>query len=150
MLEFRPHHFLCTIGFQGKGYSAEFVKNYAEISTRLKGPGFEAGYTETPTGDLIKIRVVAETDSICAPCPSKRGALCETQEKIDRLDHAHAEILGLKTGDELTWGEAKKLLAQKFTLEKFDTACQPCSWKSLGVCETALIELKKAHSEALS
>ena len=28
MLEFRPHHFLCTLGFEGKGYSDEFVRNY--------------------------------------------------------------------------------------------------------------------------
>lgn len=145
MLEFRPHHFLCTIGFQGKGYSADFVRNYAEISTRLKGAGFEAGYTESESGDEIQIRVVGQTDSICAPCPSKRGALCETQAKIDRLDTAHAAILGLTTGQELTWGEAKTLIAKKFTLEKFEAACEPCSWKSLGVCKTALIELKKAH-----
>jgi hypothetical protein len=145
MYEFRPHHFLCTVGFQGKGYSPAFVKNYAAISTELKGPGFENGYQEISSGDAVKIRVVNKTDSICGPCPSKRGDLCETQEKIDRLDLAHADILGIKSGDELTWCEAKKRIAGSFTVENFNVACEPCSWKPLGICKTALLELKKAQ-----
>jgi hypothetical protein len=137
MLEFRPHHFLCTVGFQGKGYSPEFVANYTGIADRLRGPG----------GDLIPIRVTEVTDSICGPCPSKRGDLCETQSKIDRLDQAHAEVLGIRGGDEMTWGEAKLKIAEKFTLEKFHESCEPCSWKTMGVCEAALIDLKKGESK---
>ena len=137
MLEFRPHHFLCTVGFQGKGYSPEFVANYKEIANTLRKPG----------GDAVRIRVTSVTDSICGPCPSKRGDLCETQEKIDRLDHAHAEVLGIREGDEFTWAEAKLRIADKFTLEKFHESCEPCSWKTMGVCEAALIDLKKGESK---
>lgn len=85
MMKFRPHHFLCTVGYQGKGYSEEFVKNYDRISQSLKRNGVK--------GDDTPIEVVAKTDSICSPCPSKRGDLCETQEKIEKLDNAHAKIL---------------------------------------------------------
>jgi hypothetical protein len=148
MLEFRPHHFLCTVGFQGKGYSREFEASYTAIAQQLKGPGFETGYRENSCGNDVKIRVVSRTDSICAPCPSKRGALCETQEKIERLDRAHADVLGIQAGDELTWGEAKKLIAMKFTEEKFESACDTCSWKPMGVCKTALSELRKAQLES--
>jgi hypothetical protein len=147
MFEFRPHHFLCTVGFQGKGYSPDFEKNYAQISLLLKGAGFEAGYKESTVGNSVKIKVVERTDSICGPCPSKRGDLCETQEKIDRLDRAHAAVLGVKAGDQLSWGEAKARIAEKFSLEKFNAACESCSWKPMGVCQTALLELKKAHLE---
>jgi hypothetical protein len=137
MLEFRPHHFLCTVGFLGKGYSPEFVANYTEIANRLRKPG----------GDAIRIRVTAVTDSICSACPSKMGDECETQEKIDLLDGAHARVLGIRGGDELTWGEAKTKIVEKFTLEKFHAACEPCSWKAMGVCEIALSDLKKGISK---
>jgi hypothetical protein len=137
MLEFRPHHFLCTLGFQGKGYSPQFVANYTEIARSLRVPG----------GDAVRIRVTEVTDSICGACPSKRGDLCETQDKIDRLDRAHAGVLGIHGGDELSWGEAKLRIARDFSLEKFHSACESCSWKTMGVCESALIDLKKGHPE---
>jgi hypothetical protein len=138
MLKFRPHHFLCTVGYQGKGYSPEFVKNYDSIAADLK----------KPAGDGTLIQVVEKTDSICAPCPSKRDDLCETQAKIDQLDRAHANILSIKDGDTLTWGEAKNRIAEFFTEEAFESACAPCSWKALGICKTALVKLKNEHQDS--
>src|SRR6185437_8156164 len=129
MLKFRPHHFLCTVGYQGKGYSKEFVENYDRIAADLKESG--------PAGDDTVIEVVAKTDSICAPCPSKRGDLCETQNKIDQLDRAHAKILALQTGERLTWKEAKERIAEHFSDEAFESACGPCSWKPFGICKKA-------------
>jgi len=134
MLKFRPHHFLCTVGYQGKGYSPEFTRNYDQIASRLKDPA--------SNGDSVLIEVVEKTDSICSPCPSRRGELCETQAKIDKLDGAHAKILSLKEGDVLSWGEAKARIARDFTEEAFESACAPCSWKPLGICKAALTELK--------
>jgi hypothetical protein len=137
MLKFRPHHFLCTVGYLGKGYSPEFVKNYDSIAAKLKQSG--------PSGDQEQIMVVAKTDSICAPCPSKRGDLCETQSKIDLLDDAHARILAIQENDILSWGEAKARIAENFNDANFESACAPCSWKSLGICKKALNELKKTQ-----
>jgi hypothetical protein len=137
MLKFRPHHFLCTVGYQGKGYSPEFVQNYNQISARLKQTG--------TLGDAVKIEVVERTDSICAPCPSKREDLCEMQSKIESLDGAHAKILSLKEGDVLTWKEAKERIADQFTDEAFESACSPCSWKPLGICKAALKDLRHSR-----
>lgn len=131
-IKFRPHHFLCSLGFAGKGYSDEFVANYSRIVEQLRGP----------LGDETKLKVVEQTDSVCAPCPHRRGTLCETQEKIEILDKAHAEILNLVPGEILTWGEAKQRIKNHMTLEKFDQACAPCSWKQLGVCQEALEKLQ--------
>jgi uncharacterized protein len=127
---FRPHHFLCTLGFQGKGYSLGFVANYQAIADRLRGPG----------GDAVLIEVVGDTDSICEPCPNRRGKACESQEKIDKLDGAHAKVLGIAPGDQLTWKEAKELIREKMTPQAFNQACAPCAWKALGMCESALNE----------
>jgi hypothetical protein len=71
-LQFRPHHFLCALSFQGKGYSTAFAANFSRIMQELNAPG----------GDAIQIAITADTDSICAPCPSRRDRLCETQDKI--------------------------------------------------------------------
>lgn len=130
-MQFRPHHFLCTLGFEGKGYSPEFVANYLELASRLRAPG----------GDEVHIDVVGRTDSICDPCPNRRGKACESEGKISKLDAAHAKVLGLSPGDSLTWGEAKELIRKRMTLEAFETACAPCAWKSLGLCEKALVGL---------
>ena len=135
MLEFRPHHFFCALGFEGKGYSPEFVRNFQQIADGLR--------KDKSSGDLIEIRVVSRTDSICEPCPNRRGALCETEEKIQKLDHAHASILKLKEGDVLTWREAKERLAEKMTVEDHHRACAPCSWRPLGICQKALESLKQ-------
>lgn len=133
-IRFRPHHFLCTVGFQGKGYSEAFVAGFARIAAELR---------DTPAGDSVLITVVErETDSICNPCPNRRDSLCETETKIQTLDSAHARVLGLRAGDSITWGEAKDRIKKNMTLENFHAACEPCSWKQSGICEKALMKLK--------
>ena len=128
-LQFRPHHFFCTLGYEGKGYSEAFVARFQEIADLLR---------DSPFGNDTVIEVTLFSDSICAPCPNRRGARCNTQEKITQLDQAHAEILQLKHGQRLTWKEAKERLKTHMTLEKHHEACAPCGWRALGVCEKAL------------
>jgi soluble lytic murein transglycosylase-like protein/TolA-binding protein len=135
VLKFRPHHFLCTVGFEGKGYSDAFVENFKKISALLK---------DSPAGDEQIIQVIAETDAICEPCPNRLGDLCATQEKIESLDRAHAKVLGIKPGDQMSWKTAKNLIVEKMTDDQFNKACAPCAWKGQGICEKALTNLKKA------
>lgn len=131
-LSFRPHHFLCALGFQGKGYSPGFVKNFQAIADRLRENG----------GDHVNMRVTYKTDSICQACPHQKGDLCgSNQAKIERLDAVHGEVLGLDEGDCITWGEAKDRIAERIDEAVFDKICQGCSWKDLGVCLSALREL---------
>jgi hypothetical protein len=134
MLRFRPHHFACTVGFQGQGYSPEFVRSYLEIAAQLRERG--------SAGDETMIEVAPATDSICEPCPNRRGELCTTEPKIRALDEGHARVLGLKTGDRLSWGEAKRRLADRMTPAAFDEVCAPCGWKAAGICASALGELR--------
>lgn len=127
-IPFRPHHFLCTLCFQGKGYSPDFIRQYKKIHATLS----------EPEGDGVALQVVNETDAICAPCPHKRGRVCATETKIKQLDTAHANALTLIEGETLTWGEAKIRIQNQLTLEIFHDICEPCSWKSYGLCETVL------------
>jgi hypothetical protein len=132
-LKYRPHHFLCTLGFQGKGYSPSFVENFQAIVDRLRGPD----------GDETPIEVVGRTDSICQPCPNRTGATCTSEPKIQALDGAHQRMLELRIGEVLTWGEAQQRIAERVDVESFHRACAPCAWRSLGVCEAALRELRR-------
>lgn len=93
-------------------------------------------------GDATPIEVTIAADTLCMPCPHRRGEDCETSEKIKALDDAHAKSLGLKAGDIITWGEAKRRIAERISVEKHHEICAPCSWRSLGVCESALRKLK--------
>jgi len=124
---------MCALGFEGKGYSPDFVKNFQKIVDQLN----------SEQRDQIEIEVVEGIDGICQPCPNHQSGVCQTEDKIKAFDERHAEVLSIKTGDTLTWEQAKKIIAEKMTLEKFHQACRGCSWKPLGICETHLKTLKK-------
>jgi hypothetical protein len=89
--------------------------------------------------------VTLETDNICAPCPHRRGPLCDKQSKIESLDHAHAKALNLSKGNEITWKEAKTRLAS-LSLEDHQRICQGCSWLDYGLCAQALQNLKNSST----
>ncbi len=131
-IKFRPHHFLCSLGFQGKGYSDGFTANMSAIVVdRLRATG----------GDNEQIQVVGATDDICTPCPKRRGTLCENQEKIATLDYRHARALKLFVGSELSWAEAKRRILKRVPPGSLSTLCAGCQWLELGLCEAALTAL---------
>jgi hypothetical protein len=130
---------MCTLGFEGKGYSPEFVAGYQRIADSLR---------VDPRGDETPIRVAAATDSICEPCPNRQGIRCTSEPKIQALDRAHAEVLGLAAGQVLSWGEAKSLIGRKMTIESFERACAPCAWKAMGVCEKALRAVQAKYADS--
>lgn len=127
-ITFRPHHFLCALCFQGRGYSPAFVANFQTIMDTLNAS----------EGDATPIKIVSHTDSICLPCPNRRNLSCTTQEKIDKLDAAHAEALQLLPGQSITWGEAKEKIAANIPLPTFHRICEGCEWKAYGICEQVI------------
>ncbi len=137
-LSFRPHHFLCTLGFQGKGYSPHFIENYEKIVKALQ------------ENEELSIEVVPARDSICGACPHQGETECDREEKIQGLDQRHSQILGIKPGDRLSWRRGKDLLKQHMTVEAFHQACAGCSWKPWGICEKALKDLHNRDQETNS
>jgi uncharacterized protein len=134
-VRYRPHHFLCSLGFEGKGYSPEFTANMSAIVMgRLRATG----------GDTTVIEVMSGLDDICAPCPNNRGRACDVQAKIDRLDGSHAAALDLVPGDRLTWGQAKARIAARVPSGSLSTLCSGCEWEPHGMCEAAL---QRLHNE---
>ncbi|MCB2110705.1 MAG: DUF1284 domain-containing protein [Defluviimonas sp.] len=136
-LRYRPHHFLCSLGFEGKGYSDAFTANMdAIVMGRLRASG----------GDAIEIRVVGAADDICGPCPKRRGSLCTSQDRIKLLDRAHAAALGLQPRERLTWGAAKARIRAKVPPGSLKTLCAGCEWEPYGMCEAALARLHADRS----
>ncbi|GAB4168668.1 MAG: DUF1284 domain-containing protein [Rickettsiaceae bacterium] len=126
-ITFRPHHFMCTLGFHGKGYSTDFVRNYKKIVAQIT------------KDENTQIKVAEYMDNICSACPNKIDeVICKTQNKVLKLDENHSKVLKLKPGQTLTWSQAKALIKKHMTIKKFHQACKGCSWKQYGVCEKAL------------
>ena len=127
---FRAHHFLCALGFEGKGYSDRFTANMARIVEGLRAA------PETV------IEVVAQADDICAPCPKRRGEGCLNQTRITALDTRHAEALGLTPGDRLSWTDAQTRIRARIEVRTLDTICAGCAWLDQGMCRNAVSRLR--------
>lgn len=133
MIRFRPHHFLCSLAYKGMGYSTAFIENYDKIARKIRDD------------DETQIQVVYGLDTICSRCPHQTKAnRCVNEQTIQKLDQAHASILGLRDKEILTFREAKKRLRQNMSRELFLEACRSCEWQKMGLCEAAL---KKLQSE---
>lgn len=130
-LHLRPHHILCAIGFEGKGYSDDFTANMARLVAQLRAPG----------GDGQMIQIAPAADDICGPCPLRRGALCASQAKINRLDADHSAALGIAPGETLSWGAAQERARAKVAPGDLARLCAGCQWLELGICERALARL---------
>lgn len=131
IVQLRVHHLLCSLGFEGKGYSPEFVENMWGIVDQLR------------RDDSTLVEIVEGLDSTCVPCPRNLGhGQCRQQSIVMQLDKNHTEVLGVKVGEILTYGKVKALIVQHMTMQKFHKACELCAWKNAGMCEKALLKLR--------
>ena len=129
IIRFKPHHFMCSLNFRGKGYSPSFIANYKDIMRTLNG------------NEDAQIRVTFESDDICNACPNKiNNSLCNKQEKITKLDARHSGALHPASGDIISWKEGKVRIKKYMSIKKFHTICKDCSWKEYGICESSLKE----------
>ena len=137
-IRYRPHHFLCSLGFENKGYSDAFIANMADIVV---------GQLRAPSGGDKLIEVTLHADDICAPCPKRRGTGCTSQPKIDALDMTHASALGLNDGDQLTWGQALERIKTRVAPEDLHHICKDCAWLEYGMCAAAVARLRDADAQ---
>jgi len=126
-MKLRPHHLLCTQGFNGKGYSADFVKNMTDITNILRN-----------IPDAV-VEIVFSTDDICEKCPKKIGEdLCERNDKVKRIDRKVVNYFGI---------EEKSYIYQKITSEinakmtslMMEDICGDCSWYPVSACRRNIL-----------
>ncbi len=117
----RAHHLMCMQGFQGHGYSEEFVENMARI-VQLLG---DERHTQ--------LTLLAEPDDICAACPHIEDGACvkddDAEEEVRSMDRMVLEALGAGAGDSLPAGEAiDRLDLALARREDAERICGDCQW----------------------
>lgn len=118
MLKIRAHHLLCTENFVGEGYSDDFSKNMAKVIGQLK---------ENP-----KVKLLAELDDICGPCPENLGTRCENDDLVKSYDKKVLEVLNLSEGEIYSWADIRKLACDIiFAKNRREEICGECQWNEL-------------------
>ena len=117
----RAHHLMCMQGFQGHGYSEEFVDNMARI-VQLLG---DEPHTE--------LTLLTGPDDICAACPHLEGDACVkddgAEEEVLAMDRMVLEALGATAGDVLPAVEAIDRLDEALAgREDAGRICGDCQW----------------------
>lgn len=118
MLKIRAHHLLCTENFVGEGYSNDFSKNMAKVIGQLK---------ENP-----KVKLLADLDDICGPCPENLGTRCENDDLVKSYDKKVLEVLNLSEGEIYSWDDIRKLACDIiFARNRREEICGECQWNEL-------------------
>ncbi len=97
----RAHHLLCLLGFQGIGYTADFIKNFQKVKRLIE---------QHPD---LEIEVVDTCDVICIACPNMHNGECfksglKHNRMVKEIDRRVMEKLDIKPGDRF---KAKDLYA---------------------------------------
>lgn len=74
----RPHHALCVLFFEGKGYSQAFIENMAESLAK--------------PSQLVQI--TDGCDTLCQACPHNHDGLCRDEAKVSLFDQRILSMVG--------------------------------------------------------
>ncbi|MDE6776978.1 MAG: DUF1284 domain-containing protein [Oscillospiraceae bacterium] len=122
----RPHHGLCITFFEGKGYDDNFIQHMKNVISILQEQNPE-------------IKLVLETDYICACCPHQKNQLCDSDCKVQRYDRAVLKACNLQENQVLNWSEFCETLNKKILSSKpISEICVNCQW--LAICKTNQIK----------
>ena len=118
-IKLRGHHLLCLLGFQGYGYSEEFVLNMTRINELRKSE------------DCI-ISLTDEADDICSSCPNLKDNMCENKKQNEIIVKMDDEILShFNLEKEYNSLELFKEVSMKFnTLKSVENVCNNCKWEN--------------------
>lgn len=128
-IKLRPHHLLCTQGYNGKGYSDDFVKNMTAITAELRGDAY------------VVVDIVFCTDDICNKCPKMLGEdLCETNEKVKLIDQKITEYFGIEA-KKYVYKDIIQKINTKMTEAMMDDICGNCEWYPVSACREKCLRL---------
>ena len=118
-INIRGHHLLCLQGFQGYGYSEDFILNMTHINEMRKSK------------DTI-ITLTNDCDDICAFCPNLKNNICENKKQNDILKEMDRKVLSkLDINKEYNALELFDEVSFKFnTLESVKKICVGCKWNN--------------------
>ncbi|MBR0271572.1 MAG: DUF1284 domain-containing protein [Methanobrevibacter sp.] len=116
-IRLRGHHLLCLQGFQGYGYSEDFVLNMVRINEMRKS----ADCTVTLTN---------EPDDICSACPNLKDNLCENKKQNEIIVEMDNEVLShLNMNNEYNSIDLFNEVASIFnSSDSVENICNECKW----------------------
>ena len=125
-IKLRGHHLLCLQGFQGYGYSEDFVSNMTRINELRKA------------NECI-ISLTNEPDDICFSCPNLKNNLCENEIQNSIIVKMDNEVLSkLNSNKEHNSIDLFDEVASKFnSLKSVENVCNGCKWTDLKCCYIA-------------
>ena len=122
MIKIRPHHLLCMKGFQGLGYSSDFIQKMTHVKDMfLNQPELE-------------INLAAETDEICSACPHNIEGVCRKHDtsEIDVRDQDFRVLkaLGIPEHTLKTVKELEDIIDERISSFPLLTEiCGTCEWR---------------------
>ncbi len=115
----RPHHGLCLAYFEGKGYSDAFTENMQRM-------------LETLTKAEVRIRLVTETDEICAACPHNEQGVCTEDKRVRGFDQRVLQFCGLSSGQILLFHDfTSKVQNNILSADRLSQVCAGCQWEDI-------------------
>lgn len=120
VFKFRPHHLVCNLCFQGKGYSTKFVENFSAINLALAA-----------NLSAKNIRIVDGVDDICSCCPKNKAGTCTDENLVSILDDSYRALLHLATNEIISLQDVQAKIKQQLSISHFHTTCGECSWMPL-------------------
>ncbi|MHC4959724.1 MAG: DUF1284 domain-containing protein [Planctomycetota bacterium] len=134
-MRIRAHNLLCIQGFQGKGYSPEFIANMRRVVESLEAD--------------TEVTVVDVPDVLCSACPNLVEDGCAlggagAERGIANQDREVMRRLRLEAGASIKWGEIVERIRTSVAPGDLDTICGTCPWLSLGHCRDGVARLRAA------
>lgn len=116
-MELRGHHLLCILGFQGYGYSEDFVLNMTRINELRKT-------------DKTTIKLINSSDDICSACPNLKNDLCENEMRNETIVKMDEEVLSeFDINKKYNAIDLFNEVILKFnTLKSVENICNDCKW----------------------
>ena len=130
-MKLRPHHLLCTQGFQGKGYSETFVANMKNYVKSMR---------EVPD---FRVTITDEPDDLCRACPNKLSSkACKDDEKVHRFDRSVLELFDIKPGETYCYQDLVRKIDENMSEDKMKNICGDCSWFKVSACMKNVLSRK--------
>lgn len=119
-IRIRAYHLLCIQGFQGYGYSDNFVSHMRRVISFLK------------LNQYSDIQIVDDIDELCSKCPHNIDDRCfkESSHGINKVDKLIIENTGLDLKHIYTIHEAFSIINQNLDKDLLLFICSDCSWKN--------------------
>ncbi|MCF6092531.1 DUF1284 domain-containing protein [Microaerobacter geothermalis] len=133
----RGHHLLCIHGFQGAGYSPEFIEKMREVVADIRNHDVD-----------FPIKVIVGLDETCQVCPNADLVqnLCianeGSQDHVVSMDTRAIQFLDLEPNQTYMKNDLVRRTKERVKPGDLDHLCEGCSWLEYGYCKDGLERLR--------